>query len=56
MSNSIPVEKPCKRCGGLFPANDEYFHHDQKRLDGLTGICKECAKTKARLWYHEHLD
>lgn len=44
--------KTCSKCKREFPANNEYFHNDAKRKDGLYPQCREC-KTKRKLFSKE---
>ena len=38
--------KRCKRCGEMKPATPEYFHRNNRRLDGLFGCCKVCENKR----------
>lgn len=46
--------KKCTKCE-IFKTRDQ-FHKDKNRSDGLSYVCKECAKQKTRAWYKENKD
>ena len=42
--------KTCWNCKATKPLTE--FYRKASTCDGLTDECRECAKTRARLWYH----
>ena len=48
----IMMKKNCSMCGDEKVMAD--FHKDAKRKDGHTGLCKPCARAKARAWAGEN--
>jgi len=48
------LHKHCGECDSTKPLED--FHRNRGKKDGRSTQCKECAKTRAKTWYHENAD
>lgn len=56
MSDAIPKEKACAKCGVIKPLDDFYKKKDHK--DGRESACKRCSSAQDKAWYeanHEHV-
>lgn len=54
MQDNYTPQKTCVECGNTFPCTDGYFNKDKTAKDGLTNLCKACAKRRAREWYQRN--
>jgi len=50
----IPTEKPCSRCGIIKPLSE--FNKNKMRFDGTLPECKECEKTRHKLYREKNKD
>ena len=48
------VEKQCRGCASVLPANLEHFNKSSASKDGLFSHCKLCACKQSREWYASH--
>lgn len=48
--------KRCSKCEQEFPATTEYFHRNKNKPDGLTVICKPCARQRSKAWHGTNRD
>lgn len=54
MSSDYTPTKVCVECGIPYPRTNEYFNQQKDTKDGLTNLCKVCAKQRAREWYQQN--
>ncbi len=49
MADTIVTEKPCSKCGELYPETTQYFKPDKRNKNGIAAQCRNCART----YYHK---
>lgn len=54
MSDDYTPQKACVECGTVYPRTAKYFNKQKDTKDGLTNLCKVCAKRRANEWYQRN--
>jgi len=44
IKKTMPDEKPCSRCGKVFPYTTEYYNVNNQQKWGLHPYCKTCRR------------